>query len=131
MENFNEILKALALLCASALCIYLIVVLIRFNALLKVLQNELVELSTRLKPVLDNLNAIAEKLRSVSAKIEDQVAMVHGIFIAFKRVTDNILLFEERFQRRLEEPLLRVSSLFSNVTNRVIAFFTRRMQGII
>ncbi len=131
MENLNEILKALALLCASALCIYLIVVLIRFNALLKVLQNELIELSTRLKPVLDNINAIAEKLRSVSAKIEDQVAMVHGIFVAFKRVTDNILLFEERFQRRLEEPLLRVSSLFSNVMNRVIAFFTRRMQGII
>lgn len=130
METLVELAKVLALLSASALCIYLIVVLVRLSALMQVLQSELVDLSTRLKPVLDNLNAIAEKLRSISAKIEDQVAMVHGIFIAFKRVTDNILLFEERFQRRLEEPLLRVSSLFSNIINRVISFFTHRMQGI-
>ncbi len=131
METLVELAKVIALLSASALCIYLIVVLVRLSALIQVLQSELVELSGRLKPVLDHINVIAEKLRSVSAKIEDQVAMVHSMFIAFRRVTDNILQFEERFQRRLEEPLLRVSSLFSNVINKVIAFFTRRMQGII
>jgi uncharacterized protein YoxC len=131
VETLVGFAKVLALLSASALCIYLIVVLVRFSALMQVLQSELVDLSTRLKPVLDNINTIAEKFRSVSAKIEDQVAMVHGIFVAFKRVTDNILQFEERFQRRLEEPLLRVSSLFSNVINRVISFFSSRMQGIL
>jgi uncharacterized protein YoxC len=131
VETVAELAKVLALLSASALCIYLIVVLVRFSALIQVLRSELVDLSTRLKPVLDNINAIAEKLRSVSAKVEDQVAMVHSMFVAFKKVTDNLVQFEERFQRRLEEPLLRVSSLFSNVINRVITFFTRWIQGIV
>jgi uncharacterized protein YoxC len=131
VETLIEIAKVLALLSASGLCIYLIVVLVRFNTLLQVLQHELVDLNRSLRPVLDNVNAIAEHLRSISSKVEDQVSMVHGLFVAFKRVSDNVLQFEERFQRRLEEPLLRVSSLFSNVINRVISFFNRRAQGIV
>lgn len=130
METLIEIAKVLALLSASALCVYLIVVLVRLNALLQVLQQELIDLSRSLKPVLDNINTIVAQLRSISTKVEDQVTMVHGLFVAFRRLTDNVLDFEERFQRRLEEPLLRVSSLFSNVINRVISFFGRKVQEI-
>lgn len=127
METLVEITKALLLLSASALCIYLIVVLIRVNKLIEVLQRELVELNKNLKPVLENINVVTEKLRSITVKVDDQVNMVHGLFIAFRRVADNITRFEERFQQRLEEPLLRVSSLFSNIINRVISFFGRQI----
>ncbi len=66
----------------------------------------------------------------IASKIEDQVNMTHGVFVAFKRITDNITRFEERIQQKLEEPLMRVSSLFSNVINKIISLFTRRTQDI-
>jgi uncharacterized protein YoxC len=130
VETLIQLAKILALFSASALCIYLIAVLIRFNALLQVLQRELVDLNKNLKPILENLNAITDKLRLIAIKVDEQVTMVQGVFVAFKRITENVTRFEERFQQLLEEPLMRVSALFSNVINRVVSMFGRRSQDI-
>jgi hypothetical protein len=51
---------------------------------------------------------------------------VQGVFIAFKRITDNVTRFEERFQQILEEPLMRVSALFGNVISRIVSMFGQR-----
>jgi uncharacterized protein YoxC len=131
VETLIQLTKILALSSVSALCIYLIVVLVRFNALLQVLQRELVDLNKSLKPILENLNAITEKIRLIATKVDEQVNMVQGVFIAFKRITDNVTRFEERFQQILEEPLMRVSALFGNVLNRVISMFGRRSKDIL
>ena len=128
METLIQLTKILALSSASALCIYLIVVLIRLNAFLQILQRELVDLNKNLKPILENLNAIADKLRLIAIKVDEQVNMVQGVFVAFKRITENVTRFEERFQLLLEEPLMRVSALFGNVINRVVSLFRRRAQ---
>jgi len=130
VENLIHIATIAALLSASALCVYLIVVLVRFKAFLEVLQQEVIELNRNLKPVLENLNVAADKLRLIASKVEDQVNMVHGVFVAFKRVTDNVTRFEERFQQRLEEPLMRVSSLFGGIINRIISFFVKRTKDM-
>jgi uncharacterized protein YoxC len=130
VETLIQILTAASLLGASALCVYLIIVLIRLNTFLQVLQSELVDFNRNLKPILENLNTITEKLREVATKVDDQVNMIHGVFVAFKRITDNVTRFEERFQQRLEEPLMRVSALFGNVINRVASMFGRRVQDI-
>ena len=130
METFIQFGIILALFSASALCIYLIVVLIRFKALLQVLQREFVDLNKNLKPILENLNAITDKLRLIAIKVDEQVNMVQGVFVAFKRITENVTRFEERFQQLLEEPLMRVSALFGNVINRVASMFGRRTQDI-
>jgi uncharacterized protein YoxC len=131
VETLSEILKLVLLFSASALCIYLIAVLIRFNAFIKVLQIELIDLNKNLKPILENLNTVTDKLRLVATKVEDQVDMIHGVFLAFRRITENITQLEERFQMRLEEPLMRVGALFGNVINRVTSLFTRRSQDIL
>ena len=130
METLIRLTEILALFSASALCIYLIVVLIRFNALLQVLQREFVDLNKNLKPILENLNAIMDKLRLIAIKVDEQVNMVQGVFVAFRRITENVTRFEERFQQLLEEPLMRVSALFGNVINRVASMFGRRSQDI-
>jgi uncharacterized protein YoxC len=131
VETLIRLTIILALSSASALCIYLIVVLVRFNALLQVLQRELVDLNKNLKPILENLNAITDKLRLIAIKVDEQVNMVQGVFVAFKRITENVARFEERFQYLLEEPLMRVSALFGNVINRVVSMFGRRSQDIL
>jgi uncharacterized protein YoxC len=131
VETLIEIAKILALFSVSALCIYLIFVLARLNTLLQVLQREITDLNNNLRPVLENLSTITEKLRLIASKVDDQVNMVHGAFVAFKRITDNVTRFEERFQQRLEEPLMRVSALFGNVINRVASLFSRRTEDIL
>ena len=130
METLIHLSIILALFSASALCIYLIVVLTRFNAFLQILQRELVDLNKNLKPILENINTMTDKLRLIASKVDEQVNMVQGVFVAFKRITDNVTRFEERFQQMLEEPLLRVSALFGNVINRVVSLLGRRSQDI-
>ena len=128
METLSEILKIVLLFSASALCIYLVVVLVRFNTFIKILQVEIVDLSKNLKPILENLNTVTDKLRLVASKVEDQVDMVHGVFLTFRRISDNITRLEENFQMHLEEPLMRVGAMFGNIVNRVVSLFTRRSQ---
>ncbi len=128
METLSEILKIVLLFSASALCIYLVVVLVRFNAFIRILQIELIDLTKNLKPILENLNTVTDKLRLVASKVEDQVDMIHGMFLSFRRITENITRLEESFQMRLEEPLMRVGAMFGNIINRVVSFFTRRSQ---
>lgn len=126
METLSEILKIVLYCSASALCIYLIIVLVRFKEFLQVLQIELIDLNKNLKPILENLNVVTDKLRLITTKVEDQVDIIHGVFLAFRRVTDNITRLEERFQLRLEEPLMRVGAMFGNIINRVTSLFMRR-----
>ncbi|MGD1045405.1 MAG: hypothetical protein ABR936_08790 [Bacteroidota bacterium] len=131
METLIRLTIILALSSVSALCIYLIVVLVRFNALLLVLQREFIDLNKNLKPILENLNSITDKLRLIAIKVDEQVNMVQGVFIAFNRIAENVTRFEERFQYLLEEPLMRVGALFGNVINRVVSMFGRRSQDIL
>ena len=126
METLSEILKLVLYCSASAVCIYLIVVLVRFKVFLQVLQIELIDLNRNLKPILENLNAVTNKLRLITTKVEDQIDIIHGVFLAFRRITENITRLEEHFQQRLEEPLMRVGALFGNIINRVASLFMRR-----
>jgi uncharacterized protein YoxC len=126
VETLSEILKLVLYCSASALCIYLIIVLVRFKVFLKVLQIELIDLNKNLKPILENLNVVTDKLRLITTKVEDQVDIIHGVFLAFRRITENITRLEERFQLRLEEPLMRVGAMFGNIINRVASLFMRR-----
>ena len=126
METLSEILKLTLYCSASALCIYLIIVLVRFKVFLQVLQIELIDLNKNLKPILENLNVVTDKLRLITTKVEDQVDIIHGVFLAFRRITENITRLEERFQLRLEEPLMLVGAVFGNIINRVASLFMRR-----
>jgi len=126
VETLVDLAKILALLSAAALCIYTIVVLIRVNGLLRVLQTEIIELNKSLKPVLENINVITERLRSIATKVDDQVTILHGLFSSFQRVADNVLHFEDRIQHIMEEPFMRVNSLLGNIVGKVTSFFTHR-----
>ena len=123
METFRSYAEILALISASALCIYLIIVLVRLKAVLILLQHDLAEIGSKAKPVFENLEVITEKLKSVSGKIDDQVGLVRGSLESVKSAADNIVAFEQRIQGSLEEPVLRLSAIVSAVLNRVTSFF--------
>lgn len=118
METILVLAQVLALLSASALCIYLIAVLGQFK-------KDVSELNQRAKPVLENLTEITEKLKSAAGKIDDQANIVRESLQSFKDVADNVVLFERRVQERLEEPILQVASIIGATVSSIAAFFQR------
>ena len=116
-------MELVALISASALCIYLIVVLVRVRELLTDMRKDLGDVSEKALPVLDNLNVITDHLKSVSEKVDDQVGLVKGSLESVKQAADNFVSLEQRLQDSLEEPVLRLSAILSAIVNRVATFF--------
>ncbi|HEX9614170.1 MAG TPA: DUF948 domain-containing protein [Bacteroidota bacterium] len=123
MDTFRTVVELVAMISASALCIYLIVVLVRVRELLTVMQKDLGELGEKARPVLDNMNFITERLKSVSEKIDDQVGLVKGSIESVKMAADSLVSLEQRIQENIEEPVMRLSSILGAIVNRVAAFF--------
>ena len=123
MDSLRSVIETVALLSASALCIYLIVVLARLKEVLTLIQKDLSEIGAKAKPVFENLQVITEKLKSVSEKIDDQIGLVKGSLESVKNAADNIVAFEQRIQDSLEEPVLRLSTMVAAFVNRIASYF--------
>lgn len=126
MESFIQFAQALALLSASALCIYLIVTLVRLNGTMASLQRDVSEVTRNLKPVLENLAVVSEKLKSIVTQVDDQVSIFKSSLDSVRRVARNIEEFEERLQQRLEEPIHRVLSLVGGIIAKAVSFLGAR-----
>ncbi len=126
METLIDIGKVLALFSAAGLCVYLIVVLMRLNGLLILFQRDFAEITRNLKPILENLNIVADRLKSISTKVDEQVLLFKSSLESFKALADNVVNFEVRVQERLEEPIIRVTSLIGTFLGRFLSFFGRR-----
>ncbi len=126
METLIDIGKVLALFSAAGLCVYLIVVLMRLNGLLILFQRDFSEIARNLKPILENLNIVADRLKSITTKIDDQVLLFKSSLESFKALADNVVNFEVRVQERLEEPIIRVTSLIGTFIGRILSFFGRK-----
>jgi len=125
VESILLILQIVALLCVSALCVYLIVVLTRAQKVLTSMHENLSEFGQRSKPILENLEYITERTKSIATKIDDQAALAKGSLEAVKKAADNILEMEERIQQTLEEPVLKIGSVVAAIVNRLSAYFDR------
>jgi hypothetical protein len=123
VETFRSVVELVALISASALCIYLIVVLVRVRELLTDMKKDLGEISGKAIPVLDNLSVITDHLKSVSEKVDDQVGLVKGSLESVKQAADNFVSLEQRLQDSFEEPMLRLSAILNAVVSRVTSFF--------
>ncbi len=125
METLIKIGEVLALFGAAGLCVYLIVVLMRLNGLLILFQQDFSEITRNLKPILENLNVVADRLKSISTKVDEQVLLFKSSLESFKALADNVVNFEVRVQERLEEPIIRVTSLIGAFLGRILSFFGR------
>jgi uncharacterized protein YoxC len=118
VDTVLQLAQVVALVCVSALCVYLIVVLTQ-------LKRDLSEFSQRSKPVLENLAHITERLKSAAEKIDTQADIMRGSLNSLKSVADNVLLFEQRIQEKIEEPILQVSSMIGAIVASIATFFER------
>jgi len=125
VESILAVVQVVALVSVTSLCIYLVIVLTRAEKVLKLMHENLSEFGQRSKPILENLEFITERTKSIAVKIDDQAALAKGSLESVKKAADNILEMEERIQQTLEEPVLRIGSVVAAIVNRLSAYFDR------
>ena len=125
MEPVLVIVQILLFLCLSALCIYLIVVLTRVRDVLNVMEKDLKEVTSRALPILENMEYITSRVKSIAENIDDQVMIVRESISSVKQIADNIVSMERRVQDRIEGPILDSVAFVASVFNGVRTFFDR------
>lgn len=125
MESTLIIVQIVALLCLSALSVYLIVVLVRVREILSSVESDVKELSSKAIPVFANLEVITDKVKNVTMNIDEQVEGVRESIQSMKEIADNMVTFERRIQERVEEPVLEAVSFLAAAVKGVRTFIER------
>ena len=125
MESVLVIAQILALLCLSALCVYLIVVLLRVRDTLNSVEKDLKEMTSRTVPILENMEYITARVKSITENIDDQVMIVRESISSVKDIAENIVAMERKVQDRIEGPILDSVAFVASVFNGVRTFFDR------
>jgi uncharacterized protein YoxC len=122
---FGQIILVLSL---AGLAIYLVIVLAKVKTLLIQIESDVKNVSARVIPVLENMEVITSKLRSITANFDDQMTIVKSSVQSIKEIADSIVEFERRVQDRIEAPVLEVAGILGSVV-RGIAAFINRLRG--
>lgn len=125
MESVLLITQIIALLSISALSVYLIIFFVRAKETLVSLQDVLKDFKAGCRPILENMEFITERARSIVVKIDEQVGLAKGSLESVKQAADNLLEMEQRLQMTLEEPVMKISSIVAALINRVSMYFDR------
>jgi uncharacterized protein YoxC len=125
VELVLVIAQIVALLCLSALCVYMILVLLRVRDTLGNVEKDVRDITTRALPVLDNMEYITTRIKSITDSIDDQVVAVRDSIASVKQVAENVVEMERKVQERIEGPILDTIALVSAVFKGVRAFFDR------
>ena len=125
MESVLIIAQILLFLCLSALCVYLIVVLLRVRDILNNVEKDLKEMTSRAIPILENMEFITARVKSITESIDDQVMIVRESISSMKQIADNVVALERKVQDRIEGPLLESVAFVASVFNGVRTFFDR------
>jgi len=125
VESFLVVAQILALLCVSGVCIYLIVVLLRVKELLSGFEKDMKEMTSRALPILENMEYITSRVKSITESIDDQVLIVRESVGSMKEIADNIVALERKVQERVEGPILDTIGFIAALFKGVRTFFER------
>ena len=125
METFLVVAQILALVCVSSLCIYLIVVLMRVREVLTTVERDLREMTSKALPILENMEYITSRVKSITENVDDQVIVVRESIGSLREVAENIVELERRVQERIEGPILDTVALIAALFKGVRTFVDR------
>ncbi len=119
------IAQIVALLCLSALCVYLIVVALRVRDLLVSVEKDMKEMTSRALPVLENLEFITARVKSITESVDDQVLIVRESIASVKQVAENVVELERKVQERIEGPILDTVAFVAAILKGFRTFLDR------
>jgi uncharacterized protein YoxC len=122
------IAQILVLLSLAGVAIYFVAVLVKARGILGSIESDIREVSVRAIPVLENLEVITTKLRSITENIDDQMLIVKDSVQSIRTITDNIVDFERRVQEQIEAPVLEIAGVVGSIV-RTLSALIRRIRG--
>jgi uncharacterized protein YoxC len=125
VDSVLVIAQILLFMCLSALCVYLIVILLRVRDILNNVEKDLKEVTSRVIPILENMEFITARIKSITESIDDQVMIVRESISSMKQITDNVVALERKIQDRIEGPILESVAFVASIFNGVRTFFDR------
>lgn len=125
MDPILVVAVIVALLCLSAVCIYLILVLVRLKDMVVGMERDLKEITSRVLPVLENMEFITARVKSITENIDDQVMTIRDSIGSVKEIADNIVAIERKVQERIEGPILDSVAFVAALLKGVRTFFDR------
>lgn len=125
MQDLLTIAEILALLCVSALCVYLIVVLARVKETVGHVEKDVKDLAAHALPILENTEYITARLKSVAENMDDQMLTVRESIASIREIADNVVALERKIQERIEGPVLDGVSYLSAIVTGIRTFIQR------
>lgn len=125
METALLIAQIVALVAVTAVCGFLIVVLNRVKEMLTKVERDISAVTERTMPVLENIDYISSRVRSIADNIDDQVLVVSESIGSIRQVADNIVDLERQVQARIEGPILETVAMIAAVFKGVKTFTER------
>jgi uncharacterized protein YoxC len=128
VETVLLVAQIVALFAVTAVCSYLIVVLIRVKEMLVNIERDIKAVTERTMPVLENIDYVSARLKSITENVDDQVMMVRESVGSIREIADNVVALERKVQERIEGPVLDtvafVAALFKGIRT-----FTERLRA--
>jgi uncharacterized protein YoxC len=125
METTLQVVQVIAFAALSVLCVTLVIVLIRVRRILELAEKDFKLLSAKAMPVLDNLEVITERVKTITETISEQADALKNMILSFTQAADNVVAFERRVQNRIEEPLMDAVDTFAGIFRGIQAFLER------
>ena len=125
MQEILIITQVVALLCLSALSVYVIVVLLRVRDILNNVEKDFKEMTTRAIPILENLEFITSRVKGITENIDDQVVSVKESLGTIRQMAMNVVELERRVQEQIEGPVLESVAVAAAIVKGVRTFLDR------
>lgn len=125
MDSLLMVAQLLALISVTALCVYLIMLAVRARDFLASLEKDMKEMTSRAVPVLDHLEVVTSRLKSIAENVDDQVSAVRESIVSVKAIADNIVDLERKVQERVEGPILDAVGYIAAVVKGIRTFAQR------
>lgn len=128
MESALLVAQIVALVAVTAVCVFLIVVLVRVKDMLGNVERDIKAVTERTMPVLENIDYISARLKSITDNIDDQVLIVRESVGSIREIADNVVALERKVQAQIEGPILDTVAFIAAVIKGVKAF-TQRLRA--
>ena len=117
------VFNILLLVCASVLCIALVIYIGRITKSIKEIEGDIKDIGLQIKPLIASTTNLSEKLNKLSEDAKQPISMVKDIAGDIKDRVDTVLAFEEKLREGIEEPAARLIRSLSAIANGVNAFW--------
>ena len=125
-----DIFYIVLLVCASALCIALIIYLNKITKSVNRLEDEIKDISNKSKPLILSVNSLTEKINGIADDTKeivndakDQFGVIKSIISDVKEHADKILDLEEKVRRGIEDPMTGMINNLSAFVNGINTFW--------